>query len=135
MSKLNEHTIFGYLGKDAEMRYLQSGTPVCNASIAQDRGYYSKKNNSDGEWVEETQWYRLVFWNDQAERAAKLLKKRRDDVSLFVIASGVEVPKGYVDKNGDVQANLEFKVSAFKVLPVLKGGLNTEETAEEEEEW
>lgn len=67
------HTIIivGNLGKDPEMRYLPNGQAVTSFSVASSRQY----NNSQGQQVKETTWFRVSAWGKQAETCANFLKK------------------------------------------------------------
>ena len=64
--------IIGNLGRDPEMRYTPTGKPVTQFSVAVNQ---STKNQQTGEWVEETDWFRVSVWGDRAERAAENLRK------------------------------------------------------------
>ena len=64
--------IIGNLGRDPEMRYLPSGRPVTQFSVAVNQ---STKNQQTGEWVEETDWFRVSIFGNQAERMAENLRK------------------------------------------------------------
>ncbi len=64
-------TLIGNLGRDPEMRYTPDGKPVTQFSVAVNR---SSKNQA-GEWVEETEWFRITVWGNQAERTAENLRK------------------------------------------------------------
>jgi single-strand DNA-binding protein len=64
--------IIGNLGRDPEMRYLPSGRPVTQFSVAVNQ---STKNQQTGEWVEETDWFRVSVFGQQAERMAENLRK------------------------------------------------------------
>jgi len=63
--------LVGNLGRDPEMRYLPSGTPVTNFSVATNRAY----TNGDGEQVKETVWFRVSAWGKQAEVTNQYLRK------------------------------------------------------------
>jgi single-strand DNA-binding protein len=63
--------IVGNLGKDPEMRYTPSGTPVTSLSVATNRKYTS----SDGQVVKETTWFRVSVFGKSAETCAQYLKK------------------------------------------------------------
>ena len=67
------HTIIiaGNLGRDPEMRYLQSGQAVTSFSVATNRQY----TNSKGEQVKETIWFRVSAWGKQAEICNQYLSK------------------------------------------------------------
>ena len=63
--------IVGHLGRDPEMRYLPSGQAVTDMSVATNRVY----NNSNGQKVEETTWFRVSFWAGKAETVNQYLRK------------------------------------------------------------
>lgn len=63
--------IVGNLGKDPEMRYTPSGTPVTSLSVATNRKY----TGSDGQVVKETTWFRVSVFGKMAEACAQYLKK------------------------------------------------------------
>jgi single-strand DNA-binding protein len=63
--------IIGNLGRDPEMRYTPSGQAVTQFTVAVNRNY----KDSQGERQEETEWFRVVAWAQQAEFAAEYLRK------------------------------------------------------------
>ncbi len=63
--------IVGNLGRDPEMRYTPSGTPVTSLSVATNRKY----TGSDGQVVKETTWFRVSVFGKAAETCAQYLKK------------------------------------------------------------
>lgn len=73
MAGVNKAIILGHLGRDPELRYLQSGQPVCKLNIATSRRYTNKANES----VEETEWHRVSVWGKQAEHCNNYLTKGR----------------------------------------------------------
>ena len=73
MAGVNKAIILGHLGRDPELRYLQSGQPVCKLNIATSRRYTNKQNES----VEETEWHRVSVWGKQAEHCNNFLTKGR----------------------------------------------------------
>ena len=64
--------IIGNLGADPEMRYTPNGRPVTQFNVAVNQ---STKNQQTGEWIEETDWFRVSVFGDRAERAAEQLRK------------------------------------------------------------
>jgi single-strand DNA-binding protein len=68
---LNKCMIIGNLGRDPEMRYTPSGQAVTQFTVAVNRYY----KNQQGERQEETEWFRIVAWGQQAEFAAEYLRK------------------------------------------------------------
>ena len=73
MAGVNKAIILGHLGRDPELKYMQSGQPVCKLNIATSRKYTNKNN----EPVEETEWHRVSVWGKQAEHCNNFLTKGR----------------------------------------------------------
>ena len=71
MSSLNKVQLIGRLGKDPEVRHLDSGLTVCNFSIATSESY----TNKTGEKVEQTEWHNIVVWGKLAEVVEKWVTK------------------------------------------------------------
>jgi len=63
-------TAVGFLGNDPTMRYLPSGQAVTNFSLATNRKY-----TSNDQKVEETTWFRVSVWGNQAESVNQYLQK------------------------------------------------------------
>jgi len=64
--------IIGNLGRDPEMRYTPTGKPVTQFTVAVNQ---STRNQQTGEWIEDTDWFRVSVFGDRAERAAEQLRK------------------------------------------------------------
>ena len=69
---LNICMFIGNLGDDPSVRYMPSGDPVANFSIAVADDYKDKKS---GEKVEVTEWIRCVAFNRLAEIVEQYLSK------------------------------------------------------------
>ena len=70
---LNKAMIIGNLGRDPEMRYTPSGQAVTQFTVAVNRNF----KDHEGNWQEETEWFRVVAWGPLAERTAEYLRKGR----------------------------------------------------------
>ena len=68
---LNKVQLIGNLGKDPEVKYTPSGTPVAKLTIATNERYKDK----NGEWQDRTEWHNVVLWQRLAEIAGEYLKK------------------------------------------------------------
>lgn len=68
---LNKIMLIGNLGRDPEMRFTPSGTAVTDFSIAVNR----RRRSADGNYTDETEWFRIVCWNRLAEIADQYLSK------------------------------------------------------------
>ncbi len=65
--------VIGNLGRDPEMRYLPSGHPVTEFSVASTRRWKS----ADGTPREETEWFHVVAWDRLAELCNEWLRQGR----------------------------------------------------------
>jgi len=72
MSGVNKVILVGNLGKDPEVRHLESGVPVASFSLATSETY---KDRNTGERKTVTEWHNVVLWRGLAEVAEKYLKK------------------------------------------------------------
>ena len=63
----------GNLTRDPELRTTPNGQSVCNFGLALNRSY----KNSEGEWVEATDFIDIVAWGPLGERVAQYLTKGR----------------------------------------------------------
>ena len=68
---LNKMMIIGNLGADPELRYTPGGKAVTELRVAVN----DNRKGPDGEWIEETLWFRVSVWEQQAERMAEQLRK------------------------------------------------------------
>ena len=91
MASVNKVILVGNLGRDPEIRYLPSGDPVANITIATSSKYKGK----DGNMVEETEWHRVTFFGKLAEIVGQYIKKGR---SVYV--EGRIKTRKYTDKDG-----------------------------------
>jgi len=70
MAGVNKVILIGHLGKDPEVRYLETGTAVVRFTLAT-----SETFTKDGRKVEQTEWHNIVMWRGLADTAAKYLQK------------------------------------------------------------
>jgi len=60
LQMINQITIVGFLGADAQKKAPPNGTPVLNFSLATKKVW----RDSNNEWQVRTQWHQVVFiWN------------------------------------------------------------------------
>ena len=99
MAGVNKVILVGNLGKDPEVRYLDSGVAVANFSLATTENY----KNKQGEKVSQTEWHNIVLWRGLAEVAEKWLKK-----GSSVYIEGKIRTKKWEDKEGNTRYNTEI---------------------------
>jgi single-strand DNA-binding protein len=72
MAGLNKVMLIGNAGKDAELRYMATGTPQCKFSLAVNN---RRRNQTTNEWEDNTEWFNILIWGDQAERVSQYITK------------------------------------------------------------
>lgn len=97
MASVNKVILMGNTGRDPEVRYLPSGQPVANVSIATSM---KRKNKDTGEITEDTQWHRVTFYDRLAEIAGEYVKKGSPIYVEGRLKYGV-----YTDKTTGVEKN------------------------------
>ena len=68
---VNKVILIGNLGKDPELTYTPSGLAVARFTLATTE----KRKNSEGEYVDQTEWHRIVFFGKTAEVVGQYLAK------------------------------------------------------------
>jgi single-strand DNA-binding protein len=96
---LNKIMIIGNLGADPELRYTPSGKAVTELRVAVN----DNRKGPDGEWVEETLWFRVSVWEQAAERLAEQLRKGNK-----IYAEGQLRVREYETRDGEKRQSLEL---------------------------
>jgi single-strand DNA-binding protein len=104
---LNKAMIIGNLGRDPEMRYTPGGQAVTQFTVAVNRSH----KDANGEWKEETEWFRVVAWAQLAERTAENLRKGRK-----VYVEGRLQTRSWEDKDGQKRYTTELVANDVKAL-------------------
>jgi len=104
---LNRVTLIGNLGKDPEVRHLESGSAVGKFSVATNESYKDKA----GEWQTNTEWHNIVCWRNLAERAERTLKK-----GSLVYVEGKLTTRKWQDKEGNDKYTTEVVANTFRLL-------------------
>jgi single-strand DNA-binding protein len=68
---VNKVILVGNVGKDPEVKYSPSGTPIAKFSLATNEKYKDRS----GEWQERTEWHNIVAWQRLAEIIGEYVKK------------------------------------------------------------
>lgn len=105
---LNRVMFIGNLGRDPEIRRLDSGVTVAKFSIATNESY---KDKNSGEWITQTEWHEIIMWRGLAESAERSLKKG----SLAYI-EGKLTHRKYQDKDGNDRYVTEVVANTFRLL-------------------
>ena len=94
---LNKIALIGRLTRDPELRYTQSGTPVCSFSIACQRDYKS----ADGEKA--TDFIDIVAWRNTADFVSRFLSKGR----LCCVEGRLQI-RDWTDRDGNRRRSAEI---------------------------
>ena len=111
---LNKVMLIGNVGRDPEMRYLQSGEAVTTFSLATNRRW----NGADGQRREETEWHNIVAWGKLAEQCNEFLSKGR---TVFV--EGRLQTRSWDDQaSGQKRFRTEIVANQMQMLDSTRGG-------------
>ena len=107
----NNVTLKGFLGKDAETIATKQGRSLTVLSLATKSGYKDKQKN---EWVNHTEWHRIVAFGTPADYAKNLKKGEYVEVEgeLRSTEREVEIVK---DKKKTKTTTRNWEVRASKV--------------------
>jgi single-strand DNA-binding protein len=108
---MNFITIAGGLGRDAELKHLNNGDPICNFSVADSQG------RDKG-----TIWWNCTLFGKRGEALAQYLTKGQ---SVTVVGSVTE--REWQDKEGNKRKSMDVRVSEI----ALQGGRRDAEPQEE----
>jgi single-strand DNA-binding protein len=108
MAGINKVILVGHLGKDPEVRYLESGIAVARFSLATSENY---KDKTSGERRSTTEWHHIVLWRNLAEIAEKYLKKGNQ-----VYIEGKLRSRTWQDKNGKERTTTEIVGENIQML-------------------
>jgi len=103
----NKVQLIGNLGKDPEVKQLDSGKTLAKMSLATSENY----KNADGEKVTDTQWHNLVAWGKTAQIAEQYLKKGNK-----IAIEGKLINRSYEDKEGIKRYVTEVLVNEILML-------------------
>ena len=114
MASVNKVILVGNCGRDPEVRYLPSGGAVANVSIATTS---RRKDRNSGEFVEETQWHRVTFFERLAEVVGEYVKK-----GTPIYVEGRLTYRKYTDKDGIEKNATDIIASEIQLLGGRESG-------------
>jgi len=119
MNALNNSCRFkGNVGKDPEIRYSPSGSPVVSISLAVNKFVYDSKEKKTKRGG--TQWIRLTAFGALGEHMAQLVTK-----GATIMVDTEYSTKEYIDKNKVKRISHDFIVREFEMVKFgagYKGG-------------
>ena len=108
MRGVNKVILVGMLGANPESKTFPNGGSICNFSIATSEKWQSKQT---GEWIEHTEWHRIVIKNRLGEIAQQYLKK-----GSKVYIEGKLRTRSWTDQNGQERYLTEVHAETMQML-------------------
>lgn len=99
----------GFLGKDAVLKTLDSGSKVISFSIASTEVYKDKK----GDKQEHTTWLNCS-WFFNKDNSCKIIEFLKRGQQVFI--EGFPSASSYINQNKDVIAELKIKINDLSLL-------------------
>ncbi|MEX0924157.1 MAG: single-stranded DNA-binding protein [Rhodovibrionaceae bacterium] len=104
---VNKVILVGNLGRDPEVRAMQSGDKVCNLSLATSETW---KDKNSGERREKTEWHRVVLFDQRLiEVAERYLKK-----GSKIYVEGQLQTRKWTDQQGVEKYSTEVVLQRFR---------------------
>jgi single-strand DNA-binding protein len=105
---INKVILVGNLGADPESRTTPGGMTVTNFNVAtSDR----RRDKQGGDWIEETEWHRIVMFDKLAETAREYLRKG----SQVYVEGRIQTRK-WQDKDGNERYTTEIIARDMQML-------------------
>jgi single-strand DNA-binding protein len=104
---VNKVILIGNVGKDPEVRHIDSGVAVANFPLATSESYTAK----NGDRITTTEWHNIVAWRGLAEVVEKYVKKGRQ---LYI--EGRIKTRNYEDKDGNKKYVTEIYADVLQLL-------------------
>jgi single-strand DNA-binding protein len=123
---VNKVILVGNLGKDPEVRRLNSGDPVVNLRVATTENWRDK---ATGERRERTEWHSVVIFNENLGRVAEQYLKKGSKVYL----EGQLQTRKWQDQSGQDRYTTEVVLQRYRgelVMLDRAGGGSSSEVAE-----
>jgi len=112
---VNKVILVGNLGKDPEIRSLNSGDRVANLSIATSETWRDK---ASGERKEKTEWHRVVIFNENIVKVAEQYLRKGSTVYI----EGALQTRKYQDQSGAEKFSTEIVLQKFRGELTMLGG-------------
>ena len=116
MAGINKAIILGHLGRDPELKHTQSGSAVCNFSVATSESWTDKQT---GQKQERTEWHRIVAFSRLAEICGQYLLKGSQ-----VYIEGRIQTREWTDRDGNRRFTTEIVADKMQMLGGRQEGGN-----------
>jgi len=112
---VNKVILVGNLGKDPEIRTLNSGDRVANLRIATSETWRDKNS---GERKEKTEWHQVVIFNDNLVKVAENYLKKGSTIYI----EGALQTRKWADAQGVEKYSTEIVLQKFRGELTMLGG-------------
>ena len=129
---MNQLSIIGFIGKDAEVKSLPNGTSVTKFSVATKKAWLDEPS---GEWKSKTQWHSVSFYGERfAEKVAcKLLKGThvfvQGELNTREYSTTIQVPNGKKTIHHEIK-RLAVELKAYTVSILDRNVVEPSDAAE-----
>ena len=113
---VNKVILIGNVGKDPDVRYLDTGIAVATFSLATTDRAYTLQNGT--QVPERTEWHNIVLWRGLAQTAEKYVRKGD---KLYI--EGKIRSRSYDDQNGIKRTIVEIFADNMEMLTPRKTSL------------
>ena len=115
MADINHVVLVGRLTRDAEMKYTNTGTPICKVSIAVNR-----RRKIDEQWTDEASFFDVTIWGKMGESIAQYLVKGKQ------VGIEGELRQSKWEQDGQPRSKVEIVANNVQLLG---GGRNDRQGA------
>jgi len=115
MAGINKVILIGHLGRDPEVRTIESGAKVARFSLATTETFKDK----NGERKDQTEWHNIICWRGLADIAEAYLKK-----GGLIYVEGRLRSRSWED-NGIKKYTTEIQADTFTMLGAKGDNLNS----------
>ena len=112
---VNKVILVGNLGKDPEIRTLNSGDRVANLSLATSESW---RDRASGAKKERTEWHRVVIFNDNLVKVAEQYLKKGSTIYI----EGALSTRKWTDQQGVEKFSTEIVLQKFRGELTMLGG-------------
>lgn len=105
MADVNYCILIGRLTRDAELKYVSSGQPVCKFDIA-----VNKRKKQGEQWIDEASFFSVVLWGRQGETLNPYLVKGKQ------VAVEGELHQNRWEQDGQSRSKIEIMANNVQLL-------------------
>jgi single-strand DNA-binding protein len=116
---VNKVILVGNLGRDPEIRTLNSGDKIANLRIATSETW---RDRASGERKEKTEWHQVVIFNENIVKVAESYLKKGSTVYI----EGSLQTRKWTDQQGVEKYSTEIVLQKFRGELTMLGGRNGE---------